>query len=486
MDIRSKAIKGVTWTSLSTIVSAGAQLIQLAVLARFLEPELFGLLSIITMVIGFSQMFADLGISSAIIHKQNTSNSQLSTLYWLNIITSIGIYLLILLLSTPIAVFYNNPELSYLIPLTSTTIIIQAFGKQFSVLFQKEMEFNKIAKIEITGAILGLALAIVLAYYGMGIYALIYPLIATTTVKTVLFFNFGRTIHTPQFTFKLNEVKEFIRFGFFQMGSGIINYFNSQFDIMIIGKVFGSEILGLYSISKQFIMRPSQAFNPIVVKVAFPAMAKLQGNTERLKEIYLKTIHYVSMLNFPIYIAIIVMAPQIVHIFLGENWSDAIPLFRVLSLYALLRSTGNPVGALVLAKGKPQYEFYWNLALFIYMPIWILISTKFDILGVTWGLVLLMLIGMIPNWHFLVKKLSNAGFVEYFSKIAKPFLYSSVTGVVTYYCLQLLPPLPDIIELTAGAAIGGILLLLSIYIFEKGSLDSFIRKRSHYSTKEKE
>ena len=432
MNLKQKAISGVKWTTLSTVVNAFVQILQISILARYLYASDFGLVAIIMVVIGFSQMFVDFGVSSAIIHKQDITKEQLSTLYWFNILSSIFVFIIIVLLSPYIALFYHEELLTNLIILTSTTIVIQSFGKQFFVLFEKELQFNILAKIDIIAALSSLVLAICLAIGGFGVYSLIYPLILRMSLKSFLLVLNGLKYHKPQLYFNISEVKEFIIFGMYQMGSGIINYFNSQFDVIIIGKIFGNETLGLYSVAKQLVMRPAQIINPIVTRVTFPAMSKIQNDTLKLKEVYLKTIYYLSSVNFPIYVLMIILAPEIITIFLGEKWLQVTTVFQILSIYALLRSTGNPIGSLVLAKGKPQYEMYWNIGLFFIIPITIYISSFYGIIGVAWGWVILMLLLMIANWYFLVNKLCGAGFVEYHKQIIKPLFLAILFGIFVY------------------------------------------------------
>jgi O-antigen/teichoic acid export membrane protein len=257
------------------------------------------------------------------------------------------------------------------------------------------------------------------------------------SVKSFLLIFNGLKYHKPKLYFNISEVKEFIIFGMYQMGSGIVNYFNSQFDVIIIGKIFGSETLGLYSMAKQLVMRPAQIINPVVTRVTFPTMSKVQNDTQRLKDIYLKTINYLSSINFPIYIAMIILAPEIITIFLGEKWLQVTTIFQILSLYALFRSTGNPIGSLVLAKGKPKYEMYWNIGLFFFIPITIYVSSFYGIEGVSWGLVLMIVVLMIPNWYFLVRRLCGAGFVEYFTQILKPLVIASIGGLLAFIVLFL-------------------------------------------------
>jgi len=467
VNIKQKAINGVKWTSLSTIINAIAQLLQISILARFLEPSAFGLLAIITLVIGFSQMFVDMGISTAIIHKQDVSSKQLSTLYWLNILSGFIVYGIIAILAPYIADFYNNENLTDLIRLTSITIVIQSFGKQFFVLFEKELKFNTIAKIDIVASIGSLILATLLALNNFGVYALIYPLIFSVSLKSILLIHNGLQYHRPQLYFKISDVKGFIVFGLYQMGTGIVGYFNSQFDIIIIGKVFGSETLGLYSIIKQLVMRPGQIINPVMTRVTFPTMSKVQNDTKRLKDIYLKTINYLSSVNFPIYIMMIILAHEIIILFLGAKWLSGVEIFQGLSLYALIRSTGNPAGELINAKGKPEYGLYWNIGLFFIIPITIYVGSFYGIIGVVWGWIILMLLLAIPNWYFLVNKLCGAGFKEYFKGMLKPLVLASISGLLAYGGMLLVNSKIILINLLLVSVIGGALVILLNIFFNK-------------------
>jgi len=467
MSLKSKALNGVKWTSISTVLNASIQLLQISILARYLDKGDFGLWAIIMLIIGFSQMFVDFGISSAIIHKQSTTNEQLSTLYWLNILMSLIIYGIIVLLSPFIANFYNEVTLTNLINLTAIIVVIQSFGKQYFVLFEKNLQFNILAKIDIASNLIGFMLAILLAIYGYGVYSLIYPTILVVALKSLLYIINGIKYHRPKFIFALKDVKEYIRFGVFLLGSDMVNYFNSQFDVIVIGKVFGNETLGMYSIIKQLVMRPAQIINPIITRVTFPTMSKVQNDTEKLKNIYLKTINYLLSVNFPIYIAMIILAPEIITIFLGEKWLEAVEIFQLLSIYALIRSTGNPMGSLILAKGKSDYAFYWNIGLFFIIPITIYTGSFYGIEAVVWSMVGLQIFLKYFGWRFLVNKLCGAGLVEYLMEIFKPLFIASISGLIAYLSLYILKSDMIILNIITVCIVELIFVVLLNILFNK-------------------
>ena len=469
MSLREKAISGVKWTTLSTVVVASFQLIQLVILTRFLDSSAFGLMSLVMVVIGFSQAFLDMGISNAIIHKQDISKEQLSTLYWVNILAGFVLFCIIAVIAPFVADFYKESELKILILLVALTFIIQPFGQQFMVLWEKELRFSEIAKIDIINKSISLVLSVYLAYRGYGVYSLVYGTLAGVVSQTVQFVYLGLKEYRPSFVFRPSEIKEFLSFGAYQMAERTINYFNFQIDTILIGKLLGVEALGIYTIAKQIIMRPAQIINPIISKVTFPTMAKIQDDIPRVRNIYLKTINYLSSINFPIYVFIFIFSNEIVLILFGENWLDAVYIMQILSIWGAIRSTGNPVGSLLLAQGRADLGFWWNLGLLFYIPIGIYLGSYWKLNGVSWSLVILQLSLIIPNWYFLVKNLCGANFFEYHKEIFIPAFIATISGFFVYMIVNFI----DIIwfKLVVGGFIGLILVGGLNYMFNKKFLE---------------
>ena len=475
MSLKQKAVSGVKWTTFSSVIVAILQIVQLVILARLLEPTVFGLMAITSVVIGFAQAFLDMGISNAIIHKQEVSHTQLSSLYWLNVLSGIVLFLIVSLCAPVVALFYQEAELTNIIILVAMTFLIQPFGQQFIVLWQKELKFNDIAKVDILTKLVALIVSIVFAYYNYGVYALVYGVLAGTILQTLVFVYKGLREYTISFVFRLSDVREFLSFGLYQMAEKTLNYFNSQIDTLLIGKLLGVETLGVYNIAKQIIMKPIQIINPIVSKVTFPVMAKIQNDTDRLKEIYLKAINLLSSINFPIYLFMLITAPQLVPLMFGEQWVDAIIIVQILSIYGALRSIGNPVGSLLLAKGRADWGFYWNLGLFFYVPIVIYLFSRAGIETLSWGMVGIMASLITPMWYLLVRPLVQAKFWEFHKQIATPAFISMLIGVVISIVLNSLSHLSSFMTLFLTGIIISLGVLILNYLFNK-QLIHFLRR----------
>lgn len=426
MKLKSKVLLGLKWTTFATICTAAVAILKISILARYLDKSDFGLMALVSFVIGFVGLFGEGGLSTAILHKQNVSKKVYSSLYWFNILFSILLYVVLFFLAPAIANLYNESELSHLIPLLGLNLIISGLGLQFKTLEIKNMHFKHIGIVDIFSAIISLLFSVWLAINGFGVLSLIYSLLVQNIISNFLFFIIGIRKYGLSLHFKVHEVLPFLRIGVFQVAGQSANYFNRDLDILLVGKFFSTEVLGEYSLAKQLVFRPLQLINPILVKVASPTLVKFQDNIKALKKNYLKLLSIVSSINLYVYTIIILFAPIIVRILYGSEFDNIVILVRILSVYMIFRAIGNPIGSLVIATGRTDLEFYWNMLNLLIMPLFIYFGANYGIEQVAYSLVLASFILFVPSWRVLTYKMTGASFKEYLSAI---FITFSIGGV---------------------------------------------------------
>ena len=417
MQFGKSILKGVKWTSVSTVGVALASLVRISILTRFLNKEDFGLMAIVVFVLGVLNLFTDMGLTSAIFHKQNISRKEYASLYWVNLFFGISLYGLIYLLSPYIASFYNEPQLTELILILAISIVFAGLGNQYKTIEQKNLNFKLIAIVEIISASMALVLAIILAIKGFGIYALVFSALLQYSLPNLVFFLRGIVIRPILFYFNWTLAHPFLKIGIFEVGSQVVNYFNRDLDIIIIGKLFSAEILGGYSLAKQLVYRPAQIINPIITKIANPLLAKFQDNIDILKINYLKLIKIISSLNFIVYLLIIVFAPIIVSILYGNDYKSIVDVVRILCVYMYIRSLGNPIGSLVIATGRTDRAFYWNLFSITIMPFFIFLGSQYSIEMVATSMAVGFFVLFVPNWWYLVRYMTSATLQEFLKAI---------------------------------------------------------------------
>lgn len=432
MPLKQQAVSGVKWSGVSMVMITCLQFVSLAVLARLLSPSDFGLMGMIMVVIGFAQAFADMGISNAIIHRQDATKDELSSLYWLNIFAGITVFFIVCAFTPLVVALYNEPRLKNLIYLTAVIFLITPFGQQFQILLQKELKFKWLARIEITSSLANAIVSIPLAFAGMGVFSLIWGQLAGASLRALLLCYWGLNHWRPGMHFSRRDLKEYISFGFYQMGERTVNYFNSNLDYLLIGALLGAKSLGYYTLAYNLVLRPSSMINPAITKVAFPIFSKVQNNTDTLKKGYLKVIQLLSSVNFPIMVGLAVVAPVAVPVVFGEQWLPSIVLIQILTIVGLLQSTGNPVGSLLLAKGRADLGFKWNVTLMITQIPGLYIGAKFGgTVGVATAFAVLLGIYSIFNYIILIRTLIGPCLREYVFSMW-PFLWLSALmgGVV--------------------------------------------------------
>lgn len=417
MSLKGKTISGVKWTTVSTVTIAIVGLIKISILARFLNAEDFGLMALVTFVLGFMNLFMDMGLTSAILHKQEISDNEYASLYWINVAFSLLLFGLISWTSSYIANFYAEPELNTLIPLMTLSIVFSALGRQFKTIEQKQLNFRYIALTDIAGAIIGMFVGIFYAVWGYGVYALVYAALIQYAISNSIYFGKGLKDRGLLFHFDYKETRPFLKIGIYEVGGQMVNYFNRDLDILLIGKFFGSEILGGYNLAKQLVRRPMQILNPIITKVASPVLSLVQNDEKLLRNKYLSFLNLVSTANFTAYGLLALLAYPIVMVFYGGDFIHIVVLVQILSAYMYLRSLGNPVGSLLIATGRTDYGFYWNLFLLAIIPGAVFWGSQISIEAVATCLLIVMVFLFFLAWRFMIFRLISASLKQYLLEV---------------------------------------------------------------------
>lgn len=431
MNLKSQAISGAKWLSVSTAVNICFQFIQLIVLTKLLSPTDFGLMAMVMVVVGLAQIYTDAGISNAIIYKQDTTKEQLSSLYWLNIAAGFLVFALVLLLNPLVVHFYHQPKLKVILFFTSLIFLILPWGQQFQILLQKELKFKIIALIEMLGSFASMASSVALAIFGFGIYALVVASVFACGVRTLCLVCYGCMHWRPAFHFARKDINGYLGFGLYQLGEKTINYLGVNIDSLLIGKFLGPSVLGIYNLASQLVSYPVNRINPILTRVAFPIFAKKQDDNVALSDGYIMMSRTLAMISFPLLVVLMGLAPFIIPLVCGPKWNDAIPVIQILALVGMIKVIGNPSGSALLAKGKANVGFYWNVLAIIvcFLVTWFMVPH--GIIALAWSYVFLYLFyffALIIILHHVI----NLKVIKYMFCFGKPIGLSILLGLFAF------------------------------------------------------
>lgn len=434
MSNTQKAMNGGKWITISTVISTLFQFIQVAILARVLAPADFGIVSISNLIIAFFQVFANLGFSNSIIYKQESDRNVLSTLYYLNLLIGLVIFIAIHASAPLIISFYHEPKLAQVLNLSSYYFVIAYFGQIYMFLLEKELRFKSVAIIDITGTVIGSAVTITLAYNGFHELSLIIGSLVMQTVKSILQITFGLRFFMPRLFFNLSNIKEHLRFGIFNMGDGFLGFVQANSDNIFLGGMMGVKMLGYYTIAYQLCVFPIMKLNPIILQVAYPILAKMKENTADLKKSYLKILDFISYCNMPLLAGLFITADAVVPLIYGPGWEQTTELIRIFVFVGLFICLSHPLYTVAFTKGKPNLLFYLNLGtLIVKIPLVYVFGTYWGVTGIASAFLLTTFLNMVVNFamvHYLIGDFVG----DFLKNIAKPITFCLIMiGIISVY-----------------------------------------------------
>jgi len=440
MSLKKQVASGVMWTGTSTGVTTGLQFLQLAVLAHLLNPGDFGLMAMIMVVVGFAQAFTDMGLSSAIVHRQDMSRQQLSSLYWVNIVGGLLVFGLVMACTPAIVIFYREPRLIGLMPWVALIFLVSPLGQQFQMLLQKELQFYELTKVDMISTVIGTVIAIASAMNGSGVFSLVWGQLAESSVRAVLLARLGWRNWRPRIHFSWNDLKGCTAFGVFQMAERTLNYFSANVDYLVIGRFLGPHALGIYMLAYQLVTRPLAKINPILTRVAFPVFAKRQTDNSALCRGYLEMIKLLAFLVLPLLFGLAATAPVVVPVFFGPEWHAAVSLIQILALLGVFKALVNPLGSILLAKGRADIGFKCNALTAILNASVFWFVVLHGVYAVAWSYVGLSFAYFIMWWKIL-HRIINLHHRDHAAVLIPSLVMSILMGATVYVGYMVLSPL---------------------------------------------
>ncbi|WP_439582733.1 MOP flippase family protein [Dyadobacter bucti] len=439
MSIKRQAISGTLWTAVASAVQAVIQILRLSILTRFLEKSDFGLVAIVVLILGFTQIFTDLGISVSLFSRHDISKNEYSSLYWVSLLLGGCLYGIVCIFTPFIADFYNQPELYALIPVMSLDLIFTTAGRQFRIFRQKAMKFKSLAIIDVTTTLLSLIVSVIVAYRGGGAWSIVYSTLFASFTSSCLLILSGLKSHPLSFYINFREGRSFYRTGLFQTGSQILDYVASQLDILIIGKVMGTAELGVYNLVKQLVMRIYGLLNPIITRVSIPILATLNEDLSLLKEKFLQMLKLTSLINFAIYGLMAVSAKEILTIIYGKSFEESYLVLQIFCLWGGIISVMSSASGLIVATGRTELGFRWTMLRVVANPVFIAIGYQYGFIGIVIAQAAYVVIFYNLYWRIVIQRILNPlKYGEYFTVMAYPLAYSVVIfSLLTYVRISL-------------------------------------------------
>lgn len=309
------------------------------VMARLLDAGDFGLLTMVTTVVGFFGVFRDAGLSLATIQRENITHAQVSNLFWMNVAISTGICLILVVLSPLLGRIYGDPRLVGITCMLAMTFILTGLTAQHLAILNRQMRFGVVASIEILSIVLSVTTGVVLAYLGYGYWSLVWSNVSLGLASCILTWSF--TSWRPGLPNRAVETRSLVVFGANMTFASFLHYLSRSCDNLLIGGVYGTEAVGHYSRGAVLLMKPLEQMVSPISSVFVPALSRLQNEPDRYRRVFLSIYEVIALGGFVFTGVVLALSDPIVMVLLGQKWKDVVPVFAsyaVAGIYVPLAS----------------------------------------------------------------------------------------------------------------------------------------------------
>jgi O-antigen/teichoic acid export membrane protein len=380
------------WKFASQIIREATRLTVAIILARILTPEEWGLASMALVVAALLELVPD-SVSGGLVQRSRISERDRSTIFWTALALGVGVALLGVAASGAIAEFFGEPEARDLIAAVSVGLAITSLGVVPESLLMRDLDYRSLELRHMTATFVGAAVALTLAFSGAGAWAIVGNALAWVTTSVTLLWAF---VHwRPKLVFSRASFSSLGTYGLRMFGSQALTFAQLGGDKVLVGRYLGAASLGTYAFSFNLMFTPIVNIAFPIQNVLFPAFSTIQDDPDRLRAAWLRGKRITVAALAPLFLTVLVIAPDLIDVVFGSKWEDTIPVLQLLCVagvaYALL--TQNPT--LLLVRNEMRTLLRWST----FATAFLLGSIG---IGLAWGVVGVAAMYAVARWLLVV------------------------------------------------------------------------------------
>jgi O-antigen/teichoic acid export membrane protein len=424
------------------VLTIGAQLLKIilqvagvVVLARLLSPGDYGLVAMVTALVGVAEIFRDFGLSAAAVQAKNLSRAQRDNLFWINTAAGAVLAAVVVIGAPLIALLYGRPELVDLARAVSLVFLLNGMTTQYRADLNRHLRFARIAAIDVIAPVVALATAIALALAGAGYWALVAQQLATSFVLLVGAVACARWI--PGLPRRREPMGDLLTFGWHLAGSQFLGYLGNNVDSLTIGYRFGPTSLGLYNRAFQLLMTPLGQLRQPTTIVALPVLSRLKDDrvgSDRYVQRGQLALGFTLVAGLGLVVG---AAGPITSIFLGARWLEVEPILRLLAAAGMFQTLAFVGYWVYLSHGLTKQLLQYTVITVTIKVCCILIGSHWGVLGVAWGYAIAPALAWPLSFWWLSKK-STISVRGLFAGAGKILVLSAAIGGAGYGACVLL------------------------------------------------
>lgn len=469
-SLKDKTVKGTFWSAADAFLGHGVTFLVGLVLARLLSPEEYGLIGIVTIFISILQGFVDSGFSNSLIRKKDVSDDDFCTLFYFNLVVSILMYGILYIGAPWIARFFERPQLVELVRVMGVLIIIQALSIVQNTNLIRKIDFKTQTKASLISALSSGVIGIVMAYTGMGVWALVAQHLSYQLFFSACLWFFNRWL--PSKKFSIFSLKYMWGFGWKLLVSSLLYRIWNELYQVVVGKFYSPATLGQYTRSKQYASIFSTNITRIIQRVSYPVLSQVQDDKNRMVSAYrrvIKTTMFVTAISMFFIGAI---GEPLIYCLIGPQWLIAatfLPFICIsLSLHPLHAINLN----MLQVQGRTDIFLYLEIIKKIISIVPICLGIFVDIYWMLIGSIVAGIISFFLNSYYTGKELGYSSWQQ-LKDVTPSYMVAFLISLSVYFLKYL--PLSNWTILPMQLALGVFVFFL---ICENMKLSEYVEVRN--------
>ncbi|MET4098107.1 PST family polysaccharide transporter [Agrococcus sp. UYP10] len=453
------AARGAATTMGAQVLRIVVHLVGIVVLARILAPADYGLLVMVTAIIGVGEILRDFGLSSAAVQAKTLSSEERDNLFWVNSAIGFGLAIIVLALSFALPLVYNEPRLGPITAALSCTFLVNGISTQHRANLTRELRFGRLAIAETVAPILGLATSIVLAVLGAGYWALVVQQLVTAIAAMVLLLALTRWL--PKGPHWHTSIRKFVRFGAHLFGVQLLTYASRNVDSIVVGTRFGPSALGLYDRAFQLLVFPLNQINAPATRVALPVLSRLQDDSARFGQFLLRGQTVLVYVITALFAFAAFHAATVIELLLGAQWTASAPIFQALAVGGVAQALSYATYWVFLTFGLTASNLRYALLTRPILIVAVILGSFWGPVGVAIGYSATLL-AFWPFGLWWISRITPAPARSMFGVGIRALVAAGVSAAASRLAVAALP-LDAVYELIVGAAVfivAGILVMM--------------------------
>ena len=372
-----KSFTGTVWSMTERFAKMGIQILCTFIIAQFVAPSEFGLVSMMSIFLAFSTILIDSGFSQALIHEQNVTRQDESSIFWFNILLGTIVYSIFWLSAPLIAGFYNESQLTVLIRVAFLALIFQSLVVVQQGLLYKEVNFKNVSKISFWAVLLSGIAGIVVSYIRRDVWGLIVQNLLFAILQTIFFWVYSSW--RPKLFFSFQCVRKYLKFSMNLLGSNMLAAITDNLANLFVGKAYNSTILGHYTMANKIPYLTTGTFCFGIKRVSYSMMSTFQNNNEELSRFSQRVVGTAFWVLAPIMIALFIFSDNFIGWLFPAEWAPAAIYLRYFCIIGFVYCFSDINQDILLVKGKTDILFRLDIIRRSILVIILLIGVKYDV-----------------------------------------------------------------------------------------------------------